>query len=364
MHGRLFRPGVEGVRVEGAIAGNDLVVRGEAVDLRWPLDDVDVRLGGTDDGHLVAAPRSAPGVELYLERADLVAALEAQGAPPWLVDHVRGLIGASRRRWALGWTVLLAVVVVLGVGVGVLALEARALALGAVPPEWEAAVGQAAWSSHRVTVTPASDPALQTFVEEAARRLLATRPERPPYAFEFHVVRDDEVNAFAFPGGVVVVNTGLIARAGAPDEVAAVLAHELAHVLERHSLEAALDQVGVLVALGVFVDAGASLLELQAAMSLLDLKFSRDHEREADREGLRMLHQAGLDPAAMGRFFERLAREKGDLPGALALLSTHPTSVERAEELARRGEELAPVERVELVSAERWAALQAAARGE
>ncbi len=368
MHGRLFQPGSGGVTVDVAAAGNDLVVRGEGVDLRWPLDAVAVSLGGTDEAHLVVRPPASDpgpgGVELYVDRAGLVAGLEAQGAPPWFTDQVRGLIGASRRRWALGRTLLLAVLAGLVVGVGALVVQARALALGAVPFEWEAAVGEAAWEQHRATLTPVRDPALQAFVEDTARRLLATRPSRPPYEFSFHVVRDPQVNAFAFPGGVVVVNTGLITAAGSPDEVAGVLAHELAHVLERHSLEAALDKVGVLVALGVFVDAGASLLELQTALSLLDLKFSRDHEREADVVGLDMLREAGLDPEAMSRFFARLAEEGADLPGALALLSTHPTSRERADELTRRGRELPPVERVELVAPERWAALQAAAQGE
>lgn len=362
MRGRLFQPGVEGVAVEAAVAGNDLVVEGEGASLRWPLDGVTFTLGGTEEGHLVVAPRATPGVELYLERAGLVAALEAQGAPPWFVDQVRGMIGASRRRWALGRSLLLAVVVTLAVGAGLLVLQARTMALAAVPIAWEEAVGQAAWDEHRLTTTPAADPALQAFVEETARRLVATRPERPPYDFSFHVVRDPAVNAFAFPGGVVVVNTGLLAAAGSPDEVAGVLAHELAHVLRRHSLEAALDKVGVLVAVGVFLDARGSLLELQTAMSLLDLKFSRDHERDADAVGLEMLHEAGLDPGAAGRFFERLAREQGDLPGALALLSTHPASVERADELARRAAALPTVERVELATPERWAALQAAAR--
>jgi beta-barrel assembly-enhancing protease len=260
-------------------------------------------------------------------------------------------------------TLLLAIVLALVLGAGVLVVEARALALRAVPLEWEVAAGDAAWESHSASVTPVRDAELQAFIEETGRRLLATRAERAPYEFRFHVVRDDEVNAFAFPGGVVVVNTGLLTHAATPDEVAGVLAHELAHVLKRHSLEAALDQVGVLVALGLLVDSGASFLELQTALSLLDLKFSRDHEREADALGLEMLHAAGLDPTAMSAFFERLAREGEAMPDALHLLATHPASQERADAIAERAKKLAPAVPRPLVTPECWAELQARARG-
>lgn len=366
MHGRLFQPGVEGVTVEATVGGNDLAIAGPGVSLRWPLDGVSASMGGTGQGHLVLAPRATPGAELYLERAGLVAALEEQVAPPWFVEQVRGLSAASGRRWALSRTVALIVLVALVAGAGLLLLGARRLVLAAVPASWEEAVGQTVWEEHRATVTLADDPALQVFVEETARRLLATQPERPPYEFSFHVARDAEVNAFAFPGGVVLVNTGLIAAARTPDEVAGALAHELSHVLGRHSLQVALDQVGVLAAMGLLVGSHTSLLELQAALSLTSSKFSRDNEREADALGLLMLHEAGLDPTAMGSLYERLAEEEHELRGPVgrALLASHPRAADRAAALADRAEALPPRPRQELVSSARWAALQAAARGE
>lgn len=363
MRGRLFREGAEGVTIDAAVSGGDLVVTGPDVSRRWPLDTLEVSLGGTDDAHLTLTPRATPGDVLYLERAGLVPALEAAAAPPWFVDQVRGLVAASRRRWVGARTLLLAIVVAVVLAAGLLVLEARALALRSVPRDWEVAAGDAAWESHSATVTRVDDAELQAFIEETGRRLLATRAEPAPYELRFRLVRDDEVNAFAFPGGIVVVNTGLLTHAATPDEVAGVLAHELAHVLQRHSLEAALDQVGVLVALGLLVDSGASFLELQTALSLLDLKFSRDHEREADAVGFEMLHAAGLDPTAMSAFFERLAREGEALPGALRVLATHPASDERAAALAERAAKLPPVPRKPLVTPERWAELQGRAGG-
>jgi predicted Zn-dependent protease len=362
VRGRLFREGAEGVTVDAAVSGGELTLSGPDVSRRWPLDALEVTLGGTDDAHLTLTPRATPGEVLYLERAGLVAALEAGAAPPWFVDQVRGLVAASRRRWAGARTLLLSIVAALLLAAGLLVVEARALALRSIPLEWEVAAGDAAWDSYRASATVLDDGELQAFVEETGRRLLAAGPGPAPYELRFHVVRDPTVNAFAFPGGVIVVNTGLLTAAATPDEVAGVLAHELAHVLRRHSLEAALDQVGLLVALGLLVDSGASFLELQTALSLLDLKFSRDHERDADTVGLALLHAAGLDPAAMGTFFERLARESEALPEALTLLTTHPASQERAEALAERAAKLPAAERRPLVTPERWAELQARAR--
>lgn len=354
MNGRLFLGTAGGVPVTVRVGGHDLVLaRDGGSELRWPLDGLAIELGGTDAAHLTFKRGED---QLFLPRAGLAAALESEGAAPWLVDKVKGLSGAATRRWLAARTLLLGIGAALLLGLVVLLATARSLALRGIPPAWEVQAGGMAYEAYAQSAKVETDPELQAFLDETARRLLEGAPGHP-YRFELHVIRDPAVNAAAFPGGQVIVNTGLIAEAATPDEVAGVLAHELAHVLRRHTLRATLDKIGLVTAVMLVFDSGSALFELEAALRLADLKFSRDHEREADKVGLELMHAAGLDTGAMSSFFARLAA-KGDLPGSLAFLSTHPGSAERAAELAKQAAALEPRPHRPLCDAATWAELK------
>ena len=152
------------------------------------------------------------------------------------------------------------------------------------------------------------------------------------YRYRWFVAERDELNAFAAPGGVVVVFAGLLRAADTPEELAGVLAHEIAHAELRHGLRALVKRIGLRAAIAaVFGDFGGGLLA-DGAAQLTELKFSRDAEREADAEGLRRLLRAEVDPQGMLRFFARLADAPQNVPPAL--FSTHPDSEERRQVLA------------------------------
>jgi predicted Zn-dependent protease len=155
-----------------------------------------------------------------------------------------------------------------------------------------------------------------------------------PYQFTVTVVKSPVVNAFALPGGSVVVFTGLIKEAKSPEEVAGVLGHELNHVLQRHGMERIVKTLGVMaVAAIVFGDQqGLIGLAKQLGVEIITLKYNRDQETEADLTGLRLLHKAKVDPAGMIAFFERLAQSEKEKE-RVELLSTHPMSTARAERL-------------------------------
>jgi predicted Zn-dependent protease len=154
-----------------------------------------------------------------------------------------------------------------------------------------------------------------------------------PHRYRWLVADSPAVNAFAAPGGIVVVNAGLIRAAGSPEEVAGVLAHEIAHAELRHGLRAMVKGAGLrlLAALALGDYSGTVLAE--GAKQLTELGFSREAEREADRDGLRRLVAARIDPAGMVRFFEKLAQEESLAPPEL--LSTHPATEERLAGLRR-----------------------------
>lgn len=150
------------------------------------------------------------------------------------------------------------------------------------------------------------------------------------YPYHFHVTRDPAINAFALPGGRVVVNTGLLMSADNAEEVAGVLAHEASHVERRHALRNMIRALGLRAVMAVVLGDYAAGIWGDMASELADLSYSRDLEREADLEGLLMLRKAGLPATGMASFFEKMAAREDE---GISLLSSHPTSEERLEAL-------------------------------
>lgn len=158
------------------------------------------------------------------------------------------------------------------------------------------------------------------------------------HTYRWFVAERPDVNAFAAPGGVVVVFRGLIDAVESPEELAGVLAHEVAHAELRHSLQGLVKSLGLRAAASMaFGDISDSVFS-DAATRLTELRFSRDAEREADTNGLQRLVAARISPVGMVRFYERLASEKGASPPVI--LSTHPASGERLEWLRREAAQL------------------------
>jgi predicted Zn-dependent protease len=182
---------------------------------------------------------------------------------------------------------------------------------------------------------------------------LASRSIEARQHFEFFLIRDSQINAFALPGGFIGVNTGLILAAQAESEVAGVMAHEIAHVTQRHIARMLMQQDQSAVAtLGAIAAALLlSRVSTQAAEAAIafgqagaiqnQLNFTRDNEREADRVGLQILDQAGFDPRGMAAFFERLQRATRVYEaGAPSYLRTHPLTFERIADMQNRTEQL------------------------
>jgi predicted Zn-dependent protease len=154
------------------------------------------------------------------------------------------------------------------------------------------------------------------------------------FTFRFEVVNDKSVNAYAAPGGLVVVHTGLLARATSVDQLAGVLAHEMTHVTRRHSLRQIIYNQGLTTTLQwvIGVPDGVAVTIAGAAANLSGLKFSREQETEADRGGIELLQKARLPASGLPSFLEILAQEKGNVP---SFLSTHPAGEERSATLEK-----------------------------
>lgn len=195
------------------------------------------------------------------------------------------------------------------------------------------------------------DPDLSQYLNAMGKRLAANAPGGAP-DIEVFGVRDPAINAFAMPGGYIGVHTGLIVTSGAEAELAGVLAHEIAHVTQRHIARGLTQQqqsghlaIASLVAAilaGLTPGGGQAAMGIaafgQAAAISQQLGFSRDAEQEADRTGFEMLRKAGYDPNGMAVMFGRLMQASGlnEGRGGGVYASTHPLSISRMTDMQNR----------------------------
>ena len=205
------------------------------------------------------------------------------------------------------------------------------------------------------------DPLMDGWLRDVGLRL-ASSSDRPQQSFTFFMLRDRQVNAFATLGGYIGMNAGLVLAAEREDQVAGVLAHEIAHVTQQHVLRGAekaqRESLPILLAtLGAIVAAqqaggnssgNATTAALMTGMGLLQqrqIDYTRDNESEADRVGIRTLAHGGFDPEAMAEFFETLQSmvrmnqgdERSRVPG---YLQTHPITLSRISEARERAAKL------------------------
>jgi predicted Zn-dependent protease len=219
-------------------------------------------------------------------------------------------------------------------------------------PLQERRLGEAIMREIRADRDYYDDAEATDYVNSMGNRL-ASRSTESRQDFEFFLIRDAQINAFALPGGFIGVNTGLLLAAQAESEVAGVLAHEIAHVTQRHIARMLMQQkqssvttLATLAAALLLSRASTQAAEAafafgQAGAIQSQLNFTRDNEREADRVGLQILDQAGFDPRGMASFFERLQRATRVYEGgAPSYLRTHPLTFERIADMQNRTEQL------------------------
>lgn len=217
-------------------------------------------------------------------------------------------------------------------------------------PTQERRLGQAFMRSIRGSKKLENDPVLTDYIQSLGHKL--ARHDKSAGSYNFFLVREPSINAFAGPGGNIGINTGLILESETESELAAVLAHEIAHVSQRHiarMVEAAnnlsLPAAGVLLAALLLGAAGAGNAAMaaavggQAALLQEQINFTRGNEQEADRIGMQILADANYDPRAMPVFFQKLGRANRTSASMLPeFLRTHPVTTSRISDTLSRAE--------------------------
>ena len=223
----------------------------------------------------------------------------------------------------------------------------------------EAQIGRSVMLQLRNAGVVVDDPFLEEYLRTIGSRL-ATHVTNGDFNFNFFVVQDDAINAFALPGGYIGVNSGLLLASDSESELAGVLAHEISHVTQRHIARAALDNqrtsiVSLAAMLAALVLGAAADVPSDAMTGIVaasqglaaqrQINFTRSNESEADRVGIELMSGAGFDPSGMSSFFEKLSRRYGGSSEYVPeILRTHPVSSERVAEARDRARQLPAIE--------------------
>lgn len=221
-------------------------------------------------------------------------------------------------------------------------------ASGILSPALEKKIGEEALASYRFE-DPGyiDDPELEAYFDSLGSRLTATGATGDRN-FTFFVLKDSTINAFAMPGGVIGVHSGLVVNSQNESELAAVISHEMAHIVQHHIGRGAAAQsnstawmlasllIAILAARNSPTATEAALATGMAAGTQNQLNFSRDFEREADRIGFQILTAAGFDPQGMPSFFTRMQQVSGAEDSAYAFLRTHPLTADRISDMQGR----------------------------
>jgi predicted Zn-dependent protease len=224
--------------------------------------------------------------------------------------------------------------------IGVVASEAITI-------DKEVIIGDALMRQLRGQSPVIQDPVLQQYIQDLGNRLVV-HADNTNFPFTFFIINNNAINAFAFFGGHIGMHTGLIARADSESEIASVLAHEIAHVTQRHiarRIQAQQRTAPLAVAsligglLLAIADPQAGIAAIQAssaAQAQIGINYTRSNEQEADRVGLALLSRAGFDPQGANSFFQKLAAENRLVSKPPERLLTHPLTENRIADVRSR----------------------------
>jgi beta-barrel assembly-enhancing protease len=356
VHGRDLPASGAAARI--AFEGDVLrVIRDDGVTLGVPAATVSVGVTGFNEDTLQLSWEQEGGTHAVTV-ADPAAQRELMAhAPPVLTRQLRG--GHSAMRYhRRKWNLFVGILGGLALLVGLAWWQSEAVTqwiANRVPLETEIRIGDRALAQleqeYALTNEGAAPAALASI---GARLTTASR-----YRYRWYVSAEREVNAYALPGGIIVVNAGMIDSAANAEELAGVLAHEVQHVEQRHTLQQMIHTAGWAAVLAVVLG-DVSAITAIVVHQLGDLRNSRKLETEADVEGMKALARAGIPLQGMADLFRKLQAENERRGGeGIALLSSHPASAERIADL----EQLAKTLKCECRPlAVDWKSVQAAAQ--
>ncbi len=337
----LFQPenGDEPIGGQLLVGRSQLQFQSSARSLEIPFLHLDIEFEQGGPG-MFFSDATRPDVRLYAVNPAILRRPGIKSLP-----QVASHLARRELTRALRVTLYFAAGCVLAVWLGSLAMRAMASAIVArVPMSWEQKMGGetiAALQKKGLLLDASNDVAqLGALAAPLIQALPADRRD-----LRFYISKDPQPNAFALPGGFVVVNAGLLQLLDQPDEVLGVLAHELAHQIKRHAIRRGIAATGPLVIFGLFLhsDSGAGNLLTFGSGLMVFQEFSQSYETEADDTGWKYLVAANIDPAGMIHALQKLqasAATGGKAAFGPEALQSHPATEKRIERLQKKWDKL------------------------
>lgn len=335
------------------------IMKADGSAIRWPYSEI-VQTQGGYEGEQVRLEYGAPLAQTVIvdDSAFLIAIQQATA------QNATHFHNPQQRPRRLRLTIL-AGVALLGVTAGFyvwgIPWVAQLLAPH-IPVSWEERLGTSVLEQLAPPADRCLDQPRLLALENIVTRLSQSMPDSP-YRIRLTVLDRPAINAFALPGGQVVVFRGLLEATKTPEQLAAVLAHEFQHIYKQHSTRALIEQASTsLLIAAVSGDfTGGLAYGIEGARVLGMLRYSRLHEDEADREGLRLLQAAGIDPAEMIAFYRIMEAQDPHDVAASSYLSTHPDTNDRIARLTVLAG-APPPHPVKLLPLEEWKTLRSLCR--
>ncbi len=351
--GGAFHPDLPGAGVSGSIQithDGGVQFRSPSGNVALPLTGLTFHLGGDNDRLVFFAHPAQPKTTIHTADHRVLAHPLIASNPVLAVQASR----ARHKRHAAPAVLLSCAVLLIAAIVLLVLSKDRLVSVIAdnVPVTWEIQAGDTLFAQVIANKRIIKDPALLAQLQQLTDPLVNGIDDKR-YPLRFHIVEDATLNAFALPGGNAVIHTGLLLAADTPEEVAGVLAHEIAHITRRHSIHRIISSAGLYLVVSYFIGDISGILGVLADNSafLLERKFTRDFESDADDVAWGYLVRSRIDPRDMITFFRKMQAEEQKLSktspvsgveNALSVLSTHPATTERIAALETKLKKTAP----------------------
>ena len=337
--GGAYQGGDDSITTMGSVIVSPFGIQFESdsFNVSFPSEALQLDLDETGDRILMRHP-NYPGWTVYCLDPEILnhRSLERFGLRKKLEELKYEKFGPSKHAVRVYMT--LGAIVLIMLGLWGLTDPIVGLIVQTLPAEWETKVGNSAFEEIETEFDLTDEAILTNRVHLVTQRLKRGLPYGSP-KFEFHVADHFMVNAYALPGGKVIVMRGLLEEADA-EELAGVLAHEMAHVLQKHGMRQLAQVAGPqFIAKYIFGRDSALSAMVSGAAILGHFTHSRSHERSADKEAFDILVRANIDPRAQTKFFKKIRKAEGKDSEVEDVFSTHPATAERIKYLEKLWEE-------------------------